>query len=142
MKTVKFVLGILLIFAVGALSGTVITQYHYQKRFVRMVAMERQDPDRPHRLLRRLEKELDLSDTPRRTIEQLLQQSHEKMRELRRQHRPQVKKIFQETIAIIREELDPKQKRKLGKILKRIRPRGPHNFPVHRPPGPPERSHP
>ncbi len=130
MKTFKTILAILLIFAVGALSGITVTQYHYQKRFEQTLTQER--PNRRQHLLRRLEKELDLTDSQHSTIEQLLQQSHKQLRELRLRHRPRIKEIMEESMARVRKELDPQQQTKFDSILKRMRDRRAGDLPPRR----------
>jgi len=128
MKRLKVCIGILLIFILGMLSGTLGTGFFIKHRIGRFVRGD--GPFPPIRILERLSAKLDLSKPQQMEIEKILKQAHDQLIEFRRGYRPEFEKIFNDTIEQMKEKLDSRQKQKLDKLTERLK----HRFRNH--PGP------
>jgi Spy/CpxP family protein refolding chaperone len=71
--------------------------------------------------LKRLDKQLDLSDGQREQIGKILKASHERTQPLWNQIAPQMKEELQKVREEIRGELTPEQRKKFGELLRRNR---------------------
>lgn len=63
-------------------------------------------------ILRKLDHRLHLTDSQRTSLEKILCRTQQEMMEVRRQHRPEMDRIFQKSFADIRAELTPEQQQK------------------------------
>ena len=125
MKRLKVCIGILLIFILGMLSGTLGTGFFIKHRIGRFVGGE--GPPPPIRVLERLSAKLDLSKPQQIEIEEILKQAHDQLIEFRQVYRPEFEKIFNDTIEQIKQKLDNRQKQKLDKLTERLK----HHFRKH-----------
>jgi hypothetical protein len=119
MNKLKVWAGIVLVFLLGALVGSVSTGIFFKHRIERFSKGDR--PPIKGVLMKKLSHELDLTETQRVEIEQILDQLQEKLLDLRRQHRPEFEKLFDHSFGSIREKLNSEQKNRFDKIREELR---------------------
>jgi len=119
MRLLKVCVGILLIFILGMLAGTLGTGFFIKHRIGRFV----QDggPPPPIRILDRLSAKLEPSKPQQMEIEKILKQAHDQLIDFRQVYRPKVEEIFNDTIEQIKQKLDSRQKQKLDKLTERLK---------------------
>jgi len=134
MNKIKLAIGIILLLLLGAAAGSLGTGIYVRNRIEHIAPAK---PPKTHFLLRRLSRELDLTETQRDEIGKILEESHTEITALRRKYLPEIKEITDQSFALIKVKLNKEQKQKLDKLhgkLKRWRKRG------HFPPPPIEKS--
>ena len=110
MKRWKLISGLLLVFVLGVLAGSLGTGVYLKDRFEHL----RKDPKaRQAFIMRKLSKELELTPDQKTKIEKIVAQMGEKRREFFLKNRPEIKKIMDEGFAQIRKELNSDQQKKL-----------------------------
>lgn len=134
MNRIKLAVGIILLLLLGAIAGSVGTGIYIRHRIEHLGPAK---PPKVHFLLRKLTRELDLTETQQVEIGKILEESHTEITALRRKFLPEIKEITDQSFARIKKKLNKEQKQKLDKLhrkLKRWRKRG------HFPPPPLEKS--
>lgn len=119
MKKAKIVIGVLLVFVLGALVGSWGTGVFYGHRLERLGEVSPRG-ERKGRLLERLTRELELTAVQQAEIAEVIEQRHEALQEFKRLHRPEMEKIREQQHQRIREKLDDGQKDKLDLIMQRL----------------------
>ncbi len=123
MRSWKFKLGILAVFALGVVVGAVAAGTYYRMRAVEF-GFSRPDQAVGH-IMKRLDRELKLSDDQHKQIEPIVLESFTKMRALRSRLTPEVESLMNETAKLIKQHLDPVQQSKLdehnAEVMKRWR---------------------
>ncbi|MGB7064451.1 MAG: hypothetical protein WBF55_04815 [Syntrophobacteria bacterium] len=110
MKRWKLISGLLLVFVLGVLAGSLGTGVYLKDRFEHI----RKDPKaRQAFIMRKLSKELELTPDQKIKVEKIVEQMGEKRREFFLKNRPEIKKIMDEGFAQIRKELNSDQQKKL-----------------------------
>ena len=110
MKRWKLVLGLLLVFVLGILAGSLGTRVYFKDRFEHL----RKDPKaRQDFIMRKLSKELELTQDQKTKIEKIVEQVGVKRREFFLKKRPEIKRIRDEGFAQIKKELNNDQQKKL-----------------------------
>jgi hypothetical protein len=110
MKRWKLISGLLLVFVLGVLAGAFGTRIYLKDRF----AQFRKDPKaRQAFIMRKLSKELKLTQDQKIKVEEIVEQMGEKRREFFLKNRPEIKKIMDEGFAQIKKELNNDQQKKL-----------------------------
>lgn len=134
MKRVKAVIGILLVLALGALGGTLLTG-HVMKQRIRGYF---QGPEPPLAvILRRMSHDLDLTADQREKIKPILETARTRMTALREKYRPEFQTVFDETTRDVKSILTEAQKPKLDRLQERMKHRKGQGGPPGPPPGPP-----
>ena len=123
MNKLKVWAGILLVFLLGALAGSVGTGAYLKHRIERF-SRGGHPPIRVV-LMKKLAHELDLTETQRVEVEKILDQLETKLHELRQKHRPELEGLFAHSFDMIKEKLDQEQKAKLDEIREKLRNRHP-----------------
>jgi len=123
MNKLKVWVGILLVFLLGALAGSLGTGAYFKHRIERF-SRGRHPPIRVV-MMKKLAHELDLTQTQRLEIEKILDQLEIKLHELRQKHRPELEGVFGHSFDMIKEKLDQDQKAKLDEIREELRKRHP-----------------
>ncbi len=118
MNKTKIAVGILLIFTIGVLAGTLGTGM-FVKRKILKFALEAESP--PKRVLKRFTRELDLSNRQQIAVEEILSRLQSRMDEFNRTHHPDFRKIFNDSISQLRDILDERQQRKLDRLYARLK---------------------
>ncbi|HME44605.1 MAG TPA: hypothetical protein VKF36_16065 [Syntrophorhabdales bacterium] len=137
MNTGKLIAGVALVFIVGILVGSVgMSLYikHHYRHFM---------PERGNRtafIMKRLSKDLSLTQTQEAAIKKIVEKTEEKVREHFLQRRSEMTAIIDDGFSQMRKELDDAQKKKLDelreKFERRRQAREERDF--HRPPPKPE----
>jgi len=115
MKKWKAIISVILIFLLGSLAGALVTHKIYQHRVGSILKGEA----RPMRemIVRRLDHELHLDPTQQEQLRAIVKETHEEMKNIRRQFRPQTEQIFARSQDRIRAILRPDQLEKYEKII-------------------------
>jgi ATP-dependent Lon protease len=109
----KLISGLLLVFVLGILVGSLTTGFYVKHRLAPFV----KDPKaRKAFIMRKLTKELQLTSTQKSQIEPIVEQMIEKRREYYLKNRPQIKEIMDQGFDKIEAQLTDDQKEKLEKL--------------------------
>jgi ATP-dependent Lon protease len=109
----KLISGLLLVFFLGILVGSLTTGFYVKHRLAPFV----KDPKaRKAFIMRKLTKELQLTSTQKSQIEPIVEQMIEKRREYYLKNRPQIKEIMDQGFDKIEAQLTDDQKEKLEKL--------------------------
>lgn len=115
MKRWKLVSGLLLVFVLGILAGSFGTRVYLKDRFEHL----RKDPKaRQAFIMRKLSKELELTQDQKTKIEKIVEQVGEKRRQFFLKNRPEIKRIMDEGFLQIKKELNNDQQKKLDALRK------------------------
>lgn len=121
MNRLKLWVGILLLLVLGALVGSLITGMLVKQRIVHF--REGRPGAKRAYFVNKLARDLNLTEAQRIKIEEIMGQTHEKLSELRKKHRPEFEKIREESFKQIKKELNEEQKQKLDELSQRFRKR-------------------
>ncbi|HEX9080083.1 MAG TPA: hypothetical protein VF795_10870 [Desulfuromonadaceae bacterium] len=114
-KNAKALLGILLVFILGAASGALIT---HMVHLARLEAFISGGPAaREEHVVKRLTSELGLDATQQEQVRGIVQETHAAMREMRGQMRPRYEALLEQGRQRINAVLKPEQRVKFAKIV-------------------------
>ena len=119
MNKLKVWVGIVLVFLLGALAGSLATGTYFKHRIERFSKGGR--PPIKAVLMQKFSHELGLTETQRVEIEGILDQLQAKLLDLRRKHRPEFEKLFHHSFGLIREKLNTEQKKRFDEIREDLR---------------------
>lgn len=122
MDKLKVAIIILLVFAVGALAGSLGNRLYFKHRFERFV--KGGPPPLVHIFMRKMVQDLDLTKAQKTDIEKIVSQAEKQIVDFRQKYRPEFEKIMDDTIAQIKEKLNDEQKKKLDKLHEEFKMRG------------------
>ncbi len=109
MKRWKLIAGIILVFVLGALSGTLGTGLYVKQKMKPF----RQDPkERRTAVIEKLTRRLSLKEPQIPKIEKILDELDQR----RREYRLEIRKLRTESIARMKQELTPQQQEKLDQL--------------------------
>jgi hypothetical protein len=83
--------------------------------------LTREQPKIPKSIMRKLDRELALSDTQRKRIEEIVCSTHRELLAFRDRIRPDRERIIQQGIDVMKAELSPEQQKKLDVLRERIK---------------------
>ncbi len=115
MKNLKFIVGILFIFIIGAAGGGMaIIVFHnpFMKIFQRDDCKVREKI-----LLNRLSGKLDLDDRQRGQVRAIIEKTHAKIDGIRNQFRPRVEGVLKDSREAMRRILRPEQRNKFDRLM-------------------------
>lgn len=115
MKPVKPVLGIILVFMLGATSGSLVTFLVSQSRIETIIKggfRAREDI-----LVKRLTKKLDLDNQQYGQVKDIIHETHEDIRQIRRKTGPQIEAVLEDSQLRISSLLRPEQQAKFKEIV-------------------------
>lgn len=115
MKSIKPVVGIILVFMLGAASGALVTYLVSQARIEAILSggpRAREDV-----LLKRLTRQLDLDSQQREQVKAIVHETHEDMRQIRQKTHPQMEALVEDSQLRISALLRPEQQEKFKKIV-------------------------
>jgi len=115
MKPVKPVLGIILVFILGATCGSLVTFIISQSRIESF--MKGGPQAREEHLVKRLTKDLDLDDQQHEQVKAIIHETHEDIRQVRQKTRPQIEALLNESQLRISSLLRPAQQATFKKIV-------------------------
>jgi Spy/CpxP family protein refolding chaperone len=116
MKKWKLIIGVALVFILGALAGSLGTQLYqrqWSERFWKDPAARRAV------FLQRLTTKLRLTEPQQKEFKAIVEEVDRKLASLRRESRAEVKKIIDESFTQMKEKLDPEQQKKLEEFKAR-----------------------
>jgi hypothetical protein len=115
MKNSKAIVGVILVFMLGAICGGAVT--HLVNR-TRMEAFVGRGPEaREEMLVKRLTRQLELDSRQLEQIRPIVHETHASIRLIRQQSRPQVEGLLDESQRRISAILRPEQREKFEKII-------------------------
>jgi hypothetical protein len=120
MNKLKLASGVLLVFLVGVLVGSLGTGIYYKKRVEKFEAGGPPVQERIQIILGRFSNELDLTDGQRTEFEKIIKESQEKKIALGYKFQPEIKQINDDTFTSIKNKLTDEQKAKLETLIKRM----------------------
>jgi Spy/CpxP family protein refolding chaperone len=118
MIRVKLWIGLILVFILGAFAGSVGTGLYYKNRTERLTRYGH--AARSHLLLKRLSRELSLTEAQKKEIGIIVDQFQTKLSQIKRSVRPDIRKLRDESFSAIRESLTDDQKNKFDDLRKRL----------------------
>ena len=121
MNKLKLAAGVILVFLAGSLAGSVGTGIYFKHRIERFSSGGFGHPGRRALLIKKLSDELDLTDTQRIEVEQIVEQSQKRIFAVRRQYMPEIKEITDQSLTLIRDKLNNEQKRELDKLHEKLK---------------------
>jgi len=131
-KNAKAILGILLVFLLGAASGALVTHMVHRARMEKFVSGG--PAAREEFIVQRLNRSLDLDSRQQEQIKGIVHETHAAMREIRGQMRPRIEALLQQSQERINGVLRPEQREKFAKIIAERKSRRPME---RHPPGEP-----
>ncbi len=141
MKNWKSILGVIVVFVLGAAAGSLATV-----RYARNQLRENPAPFMHEMIFLRMSRDLGLDDTQRQQLRQIMIETQTELRQVRRQVDPQMREILDRMDVKIRSILLDSQRRQYDKLVRdRARlwekiDRGPYQYRPHRsPPRPDDR---
>lgn len=115
MKNIKAVLGVLLIFILGAASGIVATRMIYHSRLD--AAMGGGQKAHEEMVVKRLTRKLDLNDQQREQVRSIVHETQGEIKLVRKQSQPQIETILAKSQAKINRLLTPEQQEKFARVI-------------------------
>jgi len=109
---------VFLFFALGALAGSLGTQQYLHYRFSRFV--QKGHPARTDILLKRISKELDLTEVQRKDVRAILEETEVRIDDLRKGFDPRIKGVIDESFGRIRDKLTEDQTGKFDAFRERL----------------------
>jgi hypothetical protein len=119
MSKIKLAAGVLLVFLVGALTGSLGTDIYFKKRVEKFEAGGPPVQERIQIILGRFANDLNLTDVQRTEFEKIIKESQEKKIALGQKVLPEIKEINDNTFKSIRDKLTDDQKIKLDALIQK-----------------------
>ena len=113
-KNAKAIAGILLVFILGTISGSVVTYVVLQTRLEAF--MHGGPKAREDHIVKRLTGELGLDSGQQEQVRGIIHETHSAVREMRGQMRPRIEALLEQGQARINTVLKPEQREKFAKI--------------------------
>ncbi len=114
MKKLKIFTGLILIFILGALAGSLGTELFVRQK-IENFGKHGPPPVTPI-LLRRLSHELDLTEIQKTDIQKIMEKMQTELHTLRQEYHPKIQEIFEKYFDTIEEELNAEQLVSLDKL--------------------------
>jgi len=115
MKQWKIIISVVLIFGLGALSGTIVTYRIYRQQMENII---RDEPKAMRELMvQRLNSKLHLDAAQMEQIRTIATETHAEMKSVRKKIRPEIEEVLSRSQAKIRAILRPEQLEKYDQIL-------------------------
>lgn len=135
MNKLKLSVGILLVFILGALAGSLGTGMYMKHRIGEFVRGG--PPTLMHSLMRRMSHQLKLTEEQETEIERIIEQANKDIAALRERYHPEFEKIMDKNFALIKETLGEEQKIKFEELQEELKNRrgriGPKGMRRHAP---------
>lgn len=125
MHRLKLCVGVLLVFALGTLVGSLGTRAFLKHRLLEFArgGPPGGPPEGPPegRILRRISNDLDLADSQREKIDKILAETEAKLLDFRRKYHPEFIEILDEGISLMKAQLDDQQKEALDRLHEKMK---------------------
>jgi len=115
MKKCSPIFGIVLVFLLGILCGSLATHLLYSYRMDSIVSGRGEN--REAALVHRLERKLNLDERQKAQVRSIVHETHEGIMALRRQLRPQTEAVIEKSQARINAILTPEQREKFARMI-------------------------
>jgi len=115
MKKCSPIFGIVLVFLLGILCGSLATHLLYCYRMDSIISGRGEN--REAVLVHRLERKLKLDDRQKEQVRSIVHETHEGIMALRRQLRPQTEAVIEKSQARINAILTPEQREKFARMI-------------------------
>ncbi len=131
MSKFKLWVGIVLVFILGALAGSLGMGMYIQHRFERHAFGPPPHKMIMHFQMRRLDKALDLTETQENEIEKIMTQTMDDVHAIMKKQQPELEKLVKESLEQLKDKLNPEQKEKFKdlKLFDRMKKRLHHKGP-------------
>ena len=116
MAKIKFFAGLTLIFLLGALAGAFGTGFYIREHVEEFL----EGGPRKEKIMQKLTRDLDLTSEQQKKIEPILEEAHKKLLALRRNSLPEMRKIREDSFALIKKQLNEDQRKKLQDLKERL----------------------
>ncbi len=116
MKKWKLAIGVVLVFILGGLVGSVGTQIyfkHWSERFWKNPSARREA------FLQRLTRELRLTEAQQKEFRAIIEEVDKKVEQFRRENRAEIRKVLDEGFNQMKQKLNPDQQLKLDELKAR-----------------------
>jgi len=121
MNRVKAITGIVLIFALGALTGVLGADMYYKYRIERF--REAGPSVRRELLMKKLTRRLDLTPQQQEKVAEIFAEMREDLSALRTKHRPEIEEIRARSHTRIKAVLDADQQKKFDEMIEQFKQR-------------------
>ena len=121
MNRLKAITGIVLIFALGVLSGVLGNDMYYKNRIERF--REAGPPARREMFMKRLARRLDLTQQQQEKVSEIFAEMREELFALRTKHQPELAEIRARSHARIKAVLNADQQEKFDEMIERLKQR-------------------
>ena len=116
MNKTKLSIGVFLVFLVGVFAGSLGMGMYLKHQMKRFEPGGHPPPVRHGFIMKRLSRELDLTETQRVEIDKIVKDSEAKFSAIRNQFMPEIEEIADQSFAAIKEKLNADQQTKLEGI--------------------------
>jgi hypothetical protein len=113
MGKIKVAIGLILIFLVGAFAGILGAQIYHSYRIERRISYESSLNRRTDLLRQGLSERLNLTEEQQKNIDKILRESQDKIITIRMKYLPEIKEISDQSLELMKAELNPEQREKL-----------------------------
>ena len=121
MNRFKLATGIILIFALGVLTGVLGSGMYFKQRVENF--REAGPPARKEMLMKRLTRRLELTPPQQEKVAVIFEEMREQLFSLRTKHRPELERIREEGHARIKAILLPEQQKQFDEMMARLKER-------------------
>jgi hypothetical protein len=111
--------GLLALFCSGVLLGVLASWRIAEDKAIENLT--REHPRVPKSVVRKLDRELALSDTQRKRIEEIVCRTHRELLAFRDRIKPDRERIIQQSIDAMKAEISPEQQKKLDALREKIK---------------------
>jgi hypothetical protein len=120
MNKTKLAVGVIFVFLVGVLVGSLGMGMYLKQKFKRFEPGGPPPHKRHDLILKRLSRDLDLTQTQRVEIKKILEESEKKISAIRDQFMPKIEEISDQSFAAMKEKLNADQQKKLEQIKEKL----------------------
>lgn len=115
MKNIKAIIGVLLVFILGATCGALISHIVYRSHHEAFI--KGGGEAREELIVRKLTHRLDLDQRQQEQVKAIIHENHAAIQEIRKQARPRIEALLEQGQSRINEVLRPEQQEKFQKII-------------------------
>lgn len=121
MHKLKLLVGVLLVFVLGALAGAIGTGHVFKNRMAEFARGGPPGGPPGGKVFRKILDDLDLTAHQKDTLDSIVDETEAKLLALQRKYHPEFLGIFDESILLMKEQLDDRQRNELDKHLEKMR---------------------
>lgn len=122
MNKLKLLVGIVLLFCVGAFAGVLGTGAYFTHRFEHFTRGGRRPPI-TRLLMKRLTYRLNLTTSQQAEVRQIMDQTRLKLHNLRKKYQPEMEAVIENGLQSVKEDLNEEQKKKIDEMYSKLKAR-------------------